>query len=60
MSTLQWRLAGVTDRITHLNAQIRRMGKNDLPWVVTYLTGLMGLIWLIHMAGTHVHLLHAA
>jgi hypothetical protein len=57
MSTLQQRLAGVTDTIAHLNAQIRRMGNNDLPWVISYLTGL---IWLAHMAGTHVHLLHAA
>ena len=52
MSTLQQRLAGVTDTIAHLNAQIRRMGNSDLPWVISYLTGL---IWLAHMAGTHVH-----
>jgi hypothetical protein len=37
-----------------------RLGNNDLPWVISYLTGLTGLIWLAHMAGTHVHLLHAA
>lgn len=42
------RLAGITDT------------RNDLPWVISYLTGLTGLIWLAHMAGTHVHLLHAA
>jgi hypothetical protein len=60
MSTLQRRLSGVTDTIAHLDAQIRRMGNNDLPWVISYLTGLTGLIWLAHMAGTHVHLLHAA
>jgi hypothetical protein len=60
MSTLQRRLAGVIDTRAALNAQIRRMGKNDFPWVISYLTGLMGLIWLAHMAGTHVHLLHAA
>jgi hypothetical protein len=60
MSTLQRRLVGVIDTIDALNAQIRRMGKNDFPWVISYLTGLMGLIWLAHMAGTHVHLLHPA
>jgi hypothetical protein len=59
MSSLQ-RLAGVTDTVAHLNAQIRRIGNNDLPWVITYLTGLTGLIWLGHMAGTRLHLLHAA
>jgi hypothetical protein len=32
----------------------------DLTWFISYLTGLMGLIWVAHMAGTHVHLLHAA
>jgi hypothetical protein len=53
MSTLQQRLAGVTDTI-------RGMRKNDLPWVISYLAGLTGLIWLAHMAGKHVHLLHAA
>jgi hypothetical protein len=37
-----------------------RLGNNDLPWVISYLTGLTGLIWLAHMAGTHLHLLHAA
>jgi hypothetical protein len=37
---------------------MRRTSKNDLPWVISYLTGIMGLIWLAHMAGT-VHLLHA-
>jgi hypothetical protein len=37
-----------------------RLRNNDLPWVISYLTGLTGLIWLTHMAGTHVHLLHAA
>jgi hypothetical protein len=42
------RLAGITDTT------------NDFPWVVSYLAGLTGLIWLAHMAGTHVHLLHAA
>jgi hypothetical protein len=42
------RLAGITDTT------------NDLPWVISYLAGLTGLIWLAHMAGTHVHLLHAA
>jgi hypothetical protein len=35
MSTLQQRLAGVTDTIAHLNAQIRRMGNSDLPWVIS-------------------------
>src|SRR5260370_36269938 len=60
MSTLQRRLSGVTDTIAHLNAQIRRMGNNDLPWVISYLTGLTGLIWLAHMAGTHPPLLPAA
>jgi hypothetical protein len=52
MSTLQRRLTGVTDTI-------RRMRKNDLPWVISYLTGLAGLIWLARLAGTHAHLLHA-
>jgi hypothetical protein len=37
-----------------------RLGNNDLFWVISYLTGLTGLIWLAHMAGRHVHLLHAA
>ena len=60
MSTLQRRLSGVTDTIAAFNAQMRRTSKNDLPWVISYLTGIMGLIWLAHMAGTHVHLLHAA
>jgi hypothetical protein len=60
MSTLQRRFSGAIDPIAALNAQMHMMGKNDLPWVISYLTGLMGLIWLAHMAGTHVHLLHAA
>jgi hypothetical protein len=60
MSTLLRRLSGVIDTIAAFNAQMRRMGKNDLPWVISYLTGLTGLIWLAHLAGTHVHLLHAA
>ena len=59
MSTLLRRLSGVTDTIAAFNAQMRRTSKNDLPWVISYLTGIMGLIWLAHMAGTHVHLLHA-
>jgi hypothetical protein len=60
MSTLLRRLSGVTDTIAHLNVQIRRMGNNDIPWVISYLAGLTGFIWLVHMAETHVHLLHAA
>jgi hypothetical protein len=60
MSTLLRRLSGVTGTVAHLNAQIRRIGNNDLPWVISYLTGLTGLIWLAHMAGTRLHLLHAA
>jgi hypothetical protein len=59
MSTLLRRLSGVTDTIAAFNAQMRRTRKNDLPWVISYLTSIMGLIWLAHMAGTHVHLLHA-
>jgi hypothetical protein len=59
MSALQ-HFTGFTDTRAHLNAQIRKMGKNDLPWVISYLTGLTGLIWLAHMVGTHVHLVHAA
>jgi hypothetical protein len=60
MSSLLRRLSGVTDTIALVNTQIRRMGNNDLPWVISYLTGLTGLIWLAHMAGTRLHLLHAA
>ena len=59
MSTLLRRLSGVTDTTAAFNAPIRRTSKNDLPWVIGYLTSVMGLIWLAHMAGTHVHLLHA-
>src|SRR5258708_3762854 len=51
MSTLQPRLSGVTDTIAHLNAQIRRMGNNDLPWVISYLTGRTCLIWRALIAG---------
>ena len=39
MSTRQRRLSGITDT------------RNDLPWIIGYLTGLTGLIWLAHMAG---------
>jgi len=61
MSTLQRRVSGVTDTIVHLNAQIRRMGNNDLPWVISYLTALTGLFWLGRMLGAHVVLLvHSA
>jgi hypothetical protein len=59
MSAPLRRLSGVTDTTAAFNAQIRRTSKNDVPWVIGYLTGIMGLIWLAHMAGTHVHLLHA-
>jgi hypothetical protein len=47
--------------ITRLRRRADPTGKrNDLPWVMSYLTGLTGLIWLAHLVGTHVHLLHAA
>jgi hypothetical protein len=50
---------------SQMGAQLRRLAgitdtTNDLPWVISYLAGLTGLIWLAHMAGTHAHLLHAA
>ena len=48
MSTHLQHLAGVTGT------------RRDLPWVISYLAGLTGLIWLAYMVGTHVHLLHAA
>jgi hypothetical protein len=48
MRTHMRRLAGISNT------------RKDLPWVISYLAGLTGLIWLAQMAGTHVHLLHAA
>jgi hypothetical protein len=39
-------------------AHCNTMGKNELPWVIRYLSALTGLFWLGRMVGAHVHLVH--
>jgi hypothetical protein len=44
-----------------LKAYHNTMGKNELPWVISYLMALTGLFWLGRMLGAHVVLLvHSA